>query len=154
MKPNPEPELETLVDRELKSLPPLRASASLAPRVMAAIAAQQRAPSYRTGWQSWPLAWRLVSFTVLVVLFAGLCFAGWQATQTTAVTNATAKVSSAFSLVSLAGKTLSVLGDAALQVVRQLGTGFMVGAVAVVLLACAACAALGSFYVRFAFARR
>lgn len=74
--------------------------------------------------------------------------------QTTAVAEATAKVSSAVALVSLVGKTLSVIGNAAVEVAQHLGTGFMVIAVVVMLLAYAVCAAVGSFYVRFAFARR
>ena len=154
MNPNHEQELVARIDRELKSLPPLRAPASLAPRVMSALAAPEGTPQYRTGWQTWPLALRAASFVLLVALFAGLCFAGWQASQTAAMTTVTAKVSSVFSLVGLVGKTLNVLGDAAMQVVRQLGTGVLVGAAVVVLLAYAACVGLGSFYVRFAFARR
>lgn len=77
MNSQPEDELAAQVDRELKSLPPLSAPAALAPRVLAAIAAQQPAPAYRSAWQSWSLAWRLASFTMLAALFAGLCFAGW-----------------------------------------------------------------------------
>ena len=154
MNPNHETELAAQLDRELKSLPLLRAPASLAPRVMAALATQERAPMFRGGWQTWPLALRAASLVLLVALFAGLCFAGWQASQTAAMTTVTAKVSSVFSLVGLVGKTLSVLGDAATHVFRSLGTGYIVVAVAVVLLANAACVGLGSFYVRFAFARR
>lgn len=154
MNPNHETQLAALVDRELKALPPLSAPPSLSPRVMAALAAQARAPKYRNGWQTWPLAWRAASFVILVAIFAGLCFTGWQASQTASVTALTAKLSGVFSLVSLAGKTLGVLGDAAAQAFRSLGTGVMVAAVAVVLFAYASCAALGSFYVRLAFARR
>jgi hypothetical protein len=154
MNPPHENELAAQIDRELKALPPLRAPATLAPRVLAAIAAQQRAPAPRAGWQSWPLVWRVASFAALVALFAGLCFAGWQATQTEAVTTASAKVSGLFALLGLAGKTLGVLGEACLAVVRSIGTGYVIGALVLVGLAYAACAAAGSFYFRFAFARR
>lgn len=154
MNPPQENELAAQIDRELKSLPPLQAPASLAPRVLAAIAAQRRAPGTRAGWQSWPLAWRVASFAVLAALFAGLCFAGWQATQTEAVTTATAKVSGVFALFSLAGKVFNVLGEALMAVVRHVGTGYVIGALVLVGLAYAACAAAGSYYFRFAFARR
>lgn len=154
MNPDQENQLAAQVDRELKSLPPLAAPATLAPRVLAAIAAQQRAPATRAGWQSWPLVWRVASFVLLAAFFGGLFLAGWQAMQSPAATETASKVSEAISLLALAGKVFNVLGEAALYLVRQLGPGLTVAIVGVVLLAYATCAALGSLYVRFAFARR
>ena len=55
MNPNHETELEALVDRELKSLPPLAAPPSLAPRILAALAARAAVPWYRRAWQEWPI---------------------------------------------------------------------------------------------------
>ncbi len=154
MNPHQDNELAAQIDRELKALPPLAAPVSLAPRVLAAIAAPQRAPVTRTGWQSWPLVWRVASFALLALLFSGLFLAGWQALQTPAATETASKVSEAFSLLTLAGKVVNVLGGAALSLVRQLGTGFTLAITLVVVGAYAACAAIGSMYVRYAFARR
>lgn len=154
MNPEQEHQLAAQIDRELKALPPLAAPATLTPRILAAVAAPQRAPATRAGWQSWPLVWRVASFVVLAGLFSGLFLAGWQAMQSPAATETASKVSEAFSLLALAGKVLNVLGGAALYLVRQLGTGFTVAIALVVLLAYAACAALGSLYVRYAFVRR
>lgn len=154
MKPQSENELAAQIDRELKALPPLAAPASLAPRVMAVLANAQRAPATRTGWQSWPLVWRVASFALLAALFSGMFLAGWQALQTPAATETASKVNEAFSLLALAGKVLNVLGGAALALVRQLGTGFTMAIALVVVFAYAACAALGSLYVRYAFVRR
>jgi ABC-type amino acid transport system permease subunit len=154
MNPNPENELEARIDRELKSLSPLASPPSLAPRIMAAIAEQERAPWYRNGWQAWPLALRASSLVVLLALFAGLCFGGVKLSESKGVTAASGKVSGAFSLLSVAGKTLAALADAAVEVVRHVGTGYVVAAFAVIALAYAACVAFGSFYLRFAFSRR
>src|SRR6185295_18917551 len=118
MNPNHEHELEALVDRELKSLPPLSAPSSLAPRIMAAIAEQERAPWYRNGWQAWPLALRVASFVGLLALFAGLCFGGVKFSQSEGVTAASGKVNGVFALLGVVGKTLATLADAAMEVVR------------------------------------
>ena len=53
-----------------------------------------------------------------------------------------------------AAAKLPGIWSAAAQVVRHLGAGFIVAAVSVAALGYAACVALGSFYLRFAFARR
>ena len=154
MNINHDHELETRIDRELKSLPPLAAPPTLAPRVLARLASQSEAPWYHRAWQTWPMALRTASFILLLAMFGALCFAGWKASPASSVTAATEQVSGAFALVSLAANTLSALGNSATQVMRHLGTGFIVAAGAVVLLAYAACVACGSCYVRFAFARR
>jgi len=121
---------------------------------MAAIAEQERAPWYRNGWQAWPLALRVASFVGLLALFAGLCFGGVKFSQSEGVTAASGKVNGVFALLGVVGKTLATLADAAMEVVRHIGTGYVVAALAVIALAYAACVAFGSFYLRFAFSRR
>lgn len=154
MNANHDQELAARIDRELKALPPLSAPPTLAPRVMARLAAQAELAWYRRAWPTWPRALRAASLLLLLGLFGGLCFAGWSASHAPGVTAATEKVGGALALVSLVGNVLSALGNAAAQVMRHLGTGFIVAAAAVVLLSYAACVAFGSYYLRFAFARR
>lgn len=147
-------ELEALVDSELKALPPLSAPPSLAPRILAAIAAQQTAPWYRAGWQAWPLPLRIASFAALLAVFAGLCFGGVKLWQLDNVTAANEKVTESFALLSLAGKILSTLVDAGQHVLRNIGPVYIVAGLAVVAMAYAFCLAFGSFYIRFALAKR
>ena len=154
MNTNYENELAARIDRELKSLPPLTAPPTLAPRILARLAEQMEVAWYRRAWPTWPIAGRVASLVLLLALFGGLCFAGWQGMQTSSVTAATGKVSGAFALVSVAANTLGALGNAIAQVVRHLGTGFIVAAAAFAVLGYAACVAFGSFYLRLAFARR
>jgi hypothetical protein len=69
----PDPELERLAHRRLSRLAPIAAPATLLPRVMASVralaAASRRAPS---GWFEWPIAWRLVSITAIVLAVAAV----------------------------------------------------------------------------------
>jgi hypothetical protein len=73
MRPHPDLELEMAIDRELRSLPDRPAPASLAPRVLQAIAERQRLPWWRKSFTHWPArrllflvastAWASCSFT-------------------------------------------------------------------------------------------
>jgi hypothetical protein len=56
MPPEFDPNLEALVDAELKKLPPIPAPQSLLPKVLSAIAARARQPWWQRAWWDWPLA--------------------------------------------------------------------------------------------------
>jgi hypothetical protein len=73
-------DLEALIGRSLRELPPLRAPATLLPRVMAAAAALAQRPWYRRAWLTWPIAWQAVSVAALAVLVAGAAFL-WPSAQ-------------------------------------------------------------------------
>jgi hypothetical protein len=60
-------DLDGRLDRELRDLPQPRAPRTLLPRVLAA-AAQHEARGSATGWFTWPLAWRIASAAMLVLL--------------------------------------------------------------------------------------
>lgn len=154
MNPNLENELAALVDRELKSLPPLHAPPTLAPRILAAIAACAEAPWYRRAWQTWPLALQGASLTVLLALFSTICYGGWRFFQTEAVVETSAKVGGVLSVFELVFRTLGVLRDAGVQVIQHIGPGYLIGFAVMALMAYAVCLALGSACVRFAIARR
>lgn len=70
MEPEFDPKLEALLSKELKSLPPLKAPASLAPNVMAILAARARLPWWRQAWWDWPLSAK-AAFVVLAITVAG-----------------------------------------------------------------------------------
>jgi hypothetical protein len=65
------PDLETLVDRELRRLPTPRAPQTLLPRVMSAVQAWAGRPWYTRAWVTWPLAWQIVSVAALAAIVAG-----------------------------------------------------------------------------------
>lgn len=66
-----ERDLEELVDRGLKAVPPPRAPRTLLPSVMRAIRAAAERPWYARPWVTWPSGWRLASVMALLVLLAG-----------------------------------------------------------------------------------
>ena len=65
--PQPESRWEIELDRRLKALPTRRAPATLAPRVMAALAARERLPWYRRTWWQWPPPAKMLSLSVAFV---------------------------------------------------------------------------------------
>jgi hypothetical protein len=61
-------DLDAIVDRSLKALPPPRAPRTLLPRVMAAVAAAERARAPQRTWFTWPLLWQAASVAGVVLL--------------------------------------------------------------------------------------
>jgi hypothetical protein len=153
MNPNHEHELEALVDRELKSLPPLSAPPGLASRILATIASRA-VPWYRRAWQTWPVGLQAASFALLLAMFGGLCFGGWKLTYLAENTAAAQKVSGALSVLDLVWNTVNVLLTALGQAIQHVGTGYLLAAATVAVLGYAAFVALGSVYLRFALVRR
>lgn len=64
-------DLERLIDRELRKLPPPRAPRTLAPRVMAAVQDAMHRPWYSRAWLTWPIGWQVASVALLLGLVAG-----------------------------------------------------------------------------------
>jgi len=60
-------ELQGRIDRELKSLPALRAPDTLLPRVLAAVRHWADRPWYARAWFTWPMWWRVASAAALNV---------------------------------------------------------------------------------------
>ena len=70
MEPELDPKLEALLSSELKALPLPKAPASLAPNIMAILAARARLPWWRQAWWNWPLSAK-TAFVVLAITVAG-----------------------------------------------------------------------------------
>jgi len=64
-------DLETLVDRELRRLPALRAPHTLLPRVLAAVQRWSQRPWYARAWFTWPIGGQIASAAALVLIVAG-----------------------------------------------------------------------------------
>jgi hypothetical protein len=148
-----EKNLEQQVDRALKALPELKAPARLLPRVMEMVAARTARPWYSRSWLEWPAAVRSVSFAVLVLIFAGICFAAWQLTRAAGVTLAMEEVRDAFSGVAALLNTLMVILNALVLAVKHLSTPVLAACVVGLVLAYSACIGLGTVYFKLAFAR-
>ncbi len=73
-----EQRLADRVHRELRQLPDHRAPDTLAPRVLAALAARRSAPWWQKSWTDRPQGARLVFLAASLVLAGGLILAGLQ----------------------------------------------------------------------------
>lgn len=149
-----EKQLEERIDRELKGLGELRAPETIAPRIMRAVGQRRVLPWYRRSWQTWPVALQAASLTILLAMFSGLCLGAWELSHSAAGTSIAQNVSGGIATLGVFWRTLGVLGNAVVLFVRHLGTGFIVGSVAVLLVAYAACVGLGTTCFRMAMVRR
>jgi hypothetical protein len=154
MNPDYDKQLEAAISRELKALPELAAPGALASRVMTAIEQRARVPWYRHSWQTWPVALQAASLVVLLALFGGLCLGGWQLSQTGTATLALHRAGEWFSGLSVIQNTFNVLLNAAVVVVKKLGTGVIVACLVVAGTGYAMCIGAGTVYFHLAFAKR
>lgn len=153
MKPSQPDPLAHFVDQQLKALPELTAPPSLAPRILAAVAARTAAAP-ATGWLAWPLAWRVASFACLAVVFLGLCLSGWQFTQSATLASATNEVHGWLAgLKTLAGALTAVL-NALVFAVKQLGPVWLSVFAAVIAAGWISCLGLGTAFTRLVWHRR
>ena len=146
--------LEREIDRELKRLPNLQAPETLARRVMHVLGERAALPWYRQSWVAWPGPVRAVAFSLLAVMFAGLCIRTWQLTQLESVANAIHQVGGWFAGVGRVWNVVNVLISTALLVVKQLNTGLLIGCLAALAVGYAMCLGLGAVYLRLGMARR
>jgi len=63
-----EQDLERLVERRLKALPPRRAPGTLMPAVMREVRARAERPWYARPWFTWPAGWQTASIVALVLV--------------------------------------------------------------------------------------
>ncbi|HWI59846.1 MAG TPA: hypothetical protein VNZ22_21635 [Bacillota bacterium] len=146
--------LERAIDRELKALPELVAPASLPSRVLARVAQRTALPWHRQGWQMWPVPLQAAFLVLLLGLFGGLCLAAWQLPQVAGVAAATRTVAGWFSGVNAVCSALTALVGAGSTLVKQLGTGLLIGGLMAAAVGYGLCVGLTTVYVRLALARR
>jgi|GEM_PF-779341 len=144
--------LEQAIDRELKALPELSAPATLSAQVMARIQIKA-APAARHAWTSWSLPARVGSLVAMLALFSGLCFASWWAWRGAGNGPAAQELAGWGSGLGVVLKTAGAILDATLLALRQLGRGFLIAGLVIVVCNYLACVGLGTVAVRFALTR-
>jgi hypothetical protein len=147
-------QLELAVSRELKALPELAAPALLVNRVMAAIESRLHVPWYRRPWVMWPVTLRVASFAAMLMVFGGLCFAGWELSRTEAMASAMHRGAQWFSGLNTIGNLLSILANSVVLVMKRLGTTFIVACLVAVGLSYALFMGVGTYYFRVGFGKR
>jgi hypothetical protein len=119
-------QLEQMISRELKSLPELDAPDSLTDRVLAAIERRVEVPWYCRSWEAWPVALRLASLALMLMLFGGLCLAGWEMPQTEFIRQTAHRAGEWLSGFNTIESTLHILVESAGLVMKKLGAPFIV----------------------------
>jgi hypothetical protein len=135
-------DLERLVDRELRALPPPRAPRTLLPRVMAAVeeaAAEQ--PWYARTWLTWPVGWQIASLVFLFSAIAGAAIL-WPTVE--AAINTLSFVTEVRGDVASTARDVETATTALRVLWRTLLAPVVPYAFALVLLMCAACAIFGT----------
>jgi hypothetical protein len=154
MNPNDDQQLESAIRRELKALPELTAPAAVANRVLAAIELRLNVPWYRRSWVTWPAALQVASLAAMLMLFGGLCLAGWELSHTETIMSAMHRAGQWFSRLNTIGSMFNILAGSVMLVVKQLGTTFIITCLVAAGLGYAIFLGLGTVYFRLAFAKR
>jgi hypothetical protein len=152
MNPDYEKQLELEISRELNRLPELKAPDSLVTRVLATLERRAAEPRYQPAWQTWPTGLRWASLLFLLLLFGGLCLAGWKLSHAEIVTLTSHRIGTWFSALNTLGHTVDVLLGSAVLVLKHLGVGFMIACLVSLGLGYAICLGLGTVYARIALA--
>ena len=154
MKSDHDHQLAAAISRELKALPELAAPPSVADRVLAAIELRLKVPWYRRAWVTWPAALRVASLAAMMLLFGGLCFAGWELSLTETIRSALHRTGQWFSGLNTIGSLFNILAGSVALVVKKLGTAFIIACLVAAGLGYAIFLGLGTVYFRLAFAKR
>jgi hypothetical protein len=145
--------LERDIDRELKRLRDLTAPGSLIPGVMARIEAQRARTAGRHYWQSWPAPIRAVCFVMLLMLFSGICYGGWELWRFGTSDLIAGKLATWTAPADALWSTVCALVVAASALVSHLGAVFIVTCIMISLFSYLACVGVGTILVRFAFVK-
>ncbi len=141
-------DLETLVDRGLRKLPPPRAPHTLLPRVLAAVQRWSERPWYARAWFTWPVGGQIVSVAALMLILVGGALL--MMTAQSAFDQTTARLLS--DVTPIAHRAEATL-NAARVVWRAVIEPLTPYAFALVTLMCLACVAFGSALNHVAFRR-
>lgn len=145
---------EKLIDRELKSLPTMKAPVGLSARIMAAVERKTRVPWYRREWQTWPLGLQVLSVILLLAALLGTYMGCAYLLQGAAVSSFAASIKDALSGLGAALNALGALGNAVVLVLKSMGTTALVTCLLLVVFGYTSCVGLGSVYLRMAMARK
>jgi hypothetical protein len=149
-----EKKLEVEIDRELKALPEIIAPATLVSRVMAAIELRKALPWFRRAWHTWPGSLQGLFLVAMVALFGGICFGVWEATHTATFAITVHQVGGWFSGLSAICTALNALAGATVAMIKQVNSTILMAFLCAAGLGYALFLALGTMYVRVAFAKR
>jgi hypothetical protein len=145
-----DPDLERLIDRELRTLPAPRAPRTLLPRVMAAVNQAAERPWYSRAWLQWPIAAQLASALVLI---AAVAAGGVVLPQIRDAVEAISFIANVRSDVASSAREVETATTAMRVLWRTLLAPVVPWAFGLVTLMCAACAVFGTALNHLVFGR-
>jgi len=151
MKPEFDPQLESLLDAELKLLPPVAAPASLLPNVLSAIAARARLPWWQRAWWDWPLTAK-AAFLLLALAIVG-AFSGGGAMLDERISSYSQQAVERLGPVISLWETVLTMLNVVQSLVEKIGQPLLLCAAAIVGLLYLTCVGLGTVCVRYALKR-
>lgn len=151
MKSEFDPKLESLLDEELKKLPPVAAPASLLPNVMSAIAARAQLPWWERAWWDWPLTAK-AAFLLLALAIVG-AFSSGGVMLDAGVSNYSQQVVERFGPLASLWETVLTVLNVLRSLVEKIGQPVLLYAATLIGLLYLACLGLGTVCVRYALKR-
>ena len=142
--------LEREIERELKSLPDLKAPEALAARVMESIQRNASRPWYRQPWQGWPGEWQMAFAALLLLIVGALSFGGWEFIRSSTVSDVVHDFSGRLSAFNFIWDTLLAIAQALVLAVKKLGLGFMIACLILAVFSYLTCIGLGTVFLRYA----
>jgi len=146
-----DPKLESLLDAELKKLPPIAAPASLLPNVMSAIAARARMPWWQRAWWDWPLTAK-AAFILIALAIVG-AFSGGGVMLDEGVSNYSQQVVERFGPVTSLWDTVLTILNVVGSLVEKIGQPLLLYGAIFIGLLYLTCLGLGTVCVRYALKR-
>jgi hypothetical protein len=143
-------DLERLIDRELRALPPPQAPRGLLPRIMTAVEDRAERPWYTRAWLQWPVGWQLASALVLMGVVATGSVLLPQLRDTVMALSFVANVRGD---VAESAREVEIATTAVRVVWRTLLAPVVPWAFALITLMCAACAVFGTALNHLVFGR-
>jgi hypothetical protein len=151
MKPEFDPQLESLLGAQLKRLPPIPAPASLLPKVMSAIAARAAVPWWQRAWWDWPLTAK-AAFLLMAVAIAG-AFSGGGVALDDGVSHYSQQVTERLGPVKSVWDAVVTLLNVTWSLVDRIGQPLLLHAAFGIGLLYLTCLGLGTVCVRYALKR-
>jgi len=146
-----DPKLASLLDAELKKLPPVKAPATLAPRIMAVLAARAHRPWWAHAWWDWPLAAK-ATFILLALALLG-AVGGGGIILDDGVTSYSQQMTERLAPVTSVGDTLLTLGNVVGLLWEKAAQPFLLHVLVAAGLLYLTCLGLGTACVRYALKR-
>lgn len=125
MRPNPESDLEQMVDRELRELPEIPAPASLMPRVLQAIARRNELPWWQRSFMFWPWPARLAFISLSSGIAALILYFTWGLSLGVTFSALADEATQVMAALDVTRDIVLALGGAAVTLARSAGSSLL-----------------------------